>query len=293
MENNNQIQQAEDRQVQISDYLQAPRKKRKNYVIFASNNDFNPGLTDSIVGFVRKSFPQLAISHPQTGRELARQFGRNISLLLIDHEFTGNDDIFKLIDTLKTRRSNEIIPVIFLTKNPTNLIESYHKSLLKYQAYDDYLVYTKDSKQKILSRIKSGIDNQNKRQKRRFSFGLKCTFFHLEKGKIFQGSIEDLSRHGAYLVSHASLLFREGDQLKISMTTSDILPINEGDFLKLSAKVRRVFIGGNHANVSFEYVSDNQSARLTKFLASLVSNQMGKETAKLKAKAAQEKKERS
>lgn len=275
----------DDRQAQITDYLQAPRKKRKNYVILALPDGFNQDITNAIVSYVRKNFPQLAISHPETTRELTRQFGRNISLLVIDHDFEQGEGVFELIKTLKEKRNTERIPVLFMTKHPSKLVATYHKMLLPYQETDDYVSYSKDSTQKILSRIKNGVELSGKTKTRRFSINHTVSFFHLDTNQTFEGKIVDLSIHGAELIAKNSILFREGEQLKISIPTLRILNSSMGEFLKLSARVRRVFIGGNHAGISFEYVSEVQNARLTEFVVNFATKRMSESTQKLKAKA--------
>ena len=278
----------DDRQAQITDYLQAPRKKRKNYVILAIPEGFSDEIINRIVSFTRKNFPGLAISHPENKKELQRQLGRNISLLVLDDEFCPNDEVFELVKNLKEKRSDEVIPVLFLTKNPSKLVQSYHKVLLPYQETDDYVDYRKDSYQRLTSKLKTGINQEAKRKSRRFPLNHNINFFHLDRNETLEGKLVDISVHGAKIVATGDLLFSEGDQLKLSIPTNVGAPeANEyGDFLKLSARVRRVFIGGNHAGICFAYVSDVQNARLTKFIVAVASRKMDQSTRALKAKAA-------
>lgn len=292
--NNAPPTKTEDKQAHITDYLQAPRKKRKNFVILAIPKGFESELVTTIVGFIRQHFPQLAISHPESKKELTRQFGRNISLLIIDHEFaTGEHAVLKLIRSLKVKRKEEVIPVLFLTKNPAKLIAGYHKILLPYQEADDYIVYKKDSKQKLLSRIRSGIDATDARKSRRFKIDHEIMFFHLDQTGSIRGKLVDISVHGAQIIANNSILFKEGDQIKISIPIGNKVHSEFGDFLKISARVRRVFIGGNHAGISFEYVSENQNIRLTKFVVACATSQMSATIQNLKNQAAVDAKNRT
>ena len=79
-ENDSKPAVGEERQNNITEYLQTPRRKRKNYVILAMAEGFSHDLLVAISGHVRKSFPHLALSNPKSGKEFSRQFGRNISL---------------------------------------------------------------------------------------------------------------------------------------------------------------------------------------------------------------------
>jgi len=46
-----------------------------------------------------------------------------------------------------------------------------------------------------------------------------------------------------------------------------------GDYLKLTAKVRRVFIIGDLAGISFEHLSEAKILALTEYLISMVAGQ--------------------
>jgi hypothetical protein len=65
----------------------------------------------------------------------------------------------------------------------------------------------------------------------------------------------------------------------------DYLPSSKGDFLKLSAKVRRVFIGGTQAGISFEHLSEQQILQLTQFLTDMVNDQMARKAAATKSRS--------
>ncbi len=267
----------------IEEYLQGPRKKRKNYVIFALGERFDKDLTSAMDSYVRKSHPQLAQSSPKTPDELKRQFGRNISLLVISDDFTEKTLLMSLIKTLKEKRRSEVIPVLFLTREAEQLVTLYHKELLLYHEADEYIVYPGVPRQQIMSRLKSGIETQNHRRSRRYSVNLPLTFFHLNMSEHIDGQLIDVSMHGAVINAEENVIFRLGDQMKLNIPISNYISYPNGDFIKISARVRRVFIAGNRAAISFEHVTDNQAHLIGQLLLAIVDRQFSRQTQKLKA----------
>ncbi|SMF67153.1 PilZ domain-containing protein [Pseudobacteriovorax antillogorgiicola] len=282
----------EKKQSKIEDYLTGPRRKRKNYVIFALGDNFDMDLAQAMEQFVKKTYSTLSTSMPQSPQELSRQFGRNISLLVIDDEFDDIHVVLGLVKALKEKRRNELIPVLFLTRNAPELVNLYHKELLLYHETDEYIVYTGMARTRIFNRIKTGVEDQNRRRSRRYNVFIPVSFFLLSKDLMIEGHIIDLSLHGAVLESDAEIIFRVGDQVKLSIPVSDHLDHHHGDFIKVSAKVRRVFISGTKVSVSFEYVTDNQNHLLTQFLTSVVGRQLNRQALRVRsALAAQHKHE--
>lgn len=270
----------------IEAYLQGPRKKRKNYVIFALGDKFDKDLGFAMESFVKKDYPQLAISTPRTADELTRQFGRNISLLVINDEFVDKPTVMNLIRALKEKRRNETIPVLFLTRDAEDLVRIYHKELLLYHESDEYIVYPGNARQQVMARIKAGVDNQNQRRSRRYSVNIPASVFHLNKNSTIDGKIVDLSMHGAVVSADKDIIFRPGDQVKISVPIFEYIQYEYGDFIKISAKVKRVFISGNKVAISFEHVTDNQAHLIGQLLLAIVSKQFSRQTAKIKAQYA-------
>lgn len=274
----------EAKRSKIEDYLTGPRKKKKNFVIFAFGKGFNRDLGLSMEGFVKKNYPTLSTSRPKDAHELSRQFGRNITLLVIDDEFDELPVVMSLVKALKEKRRAETIPVIFLTKNAVELVNLYHKELLLYHETDEYMVYPGMARSHIFNRLKTGVENQNKRRSRRYSVNVPVTFLHLAKDTKIRGHIVDLSLHGAVIASSSEIIFKVGEQVKLSIPVEEHIDHNRGDFIKVSGKVRRVFISGTKVSVSFEHVTDNQLKQLTMFLSSVVSKQLHRNSGRLKAK---------
>ena len=247
---------------------------------------------DSKEQFVKKTYPTLSTSSPRSPQELSRQFGRNISLLVIDDRFDDIHVVLGLVKALKEKRRSETIPVLFLTKSAPDLVNLYHKELLLYHETDEYIVYPGMPRPRIFARIKTGIEDQNKRRSRRYTVFIPISFFLLSKDMLIDGHIIDLSMHGAVIESEAEIIFRVGDQMKVSIPIGDHIDHHSGDFIKLSARVRRVFISGTKVSMSFEHMTENQSNMLMRFLTSVVGNQLSRQAARVRsALAAQHKHE--
>lgn len=256
----------------VADYLQAPRRKRKSYVIMAlgrGTQDMGAGIET----FVRGSFKGVAVAQPRTIDELRKNFARQIVLLVIDDEFVELPAALELIKELKSRRSTSAVPVLFLTRQPETLIEGYNKTLSAYQESDDYLLYPKAEMSHIYSKVRTGLVSSYKRRSRRYKIDLELQYFLLADDQMHKGRLIDLSIHGGLMKAEDQRIFRVGEQLKVHIPIADILEPTTGDFLKISAKVRRVFIGGTQAGISFEHVSDAQLFRLTQYLTGTVDSQ--------------------
>ncbi|RYF30578.1 MAG: PilZ domain-containing protein, partial [Cytophagaceae bacterium] len=186
--------------------------------------------------------------------------------------FADRAHMMSLIKTLKEKRRDENIPVLFLTKDAEALIKAYHSTLLVYRESDEYLVYTDTTLPQILSRVKNGIDAKNRRKSRRYPVSLPITYFHLTHNTLTDGRIIDLSMHGALLTAGQNTIFRLGDQVKLNIPVSQFLHMPDGDFIKISGRVRRVFISGNQVAISFEHVSDKQTQLIGQLLIAIAQD---------------------
>lgn len=287
MANDTLDKKAEDKasQNKLEAYLQGPRKKRKNYVILALGDNFDRSIASGLDSYVKRTYPALAISTAKNLDELTRQFGRNISLLIINDTFAERETVMKTIRALKEKRRDETIPVLFLTKDAEALIESYHKDLLLYRESDEYLVYPSTSLPQILSRVKNGIDAKNRRKSRRYPVNIQTTYYHLTHDRLSEGRLIDLSLHGALFAADPTTIFRLGDQIKINIPSSEYMHLPTGDFIKISGRVRRVFISGNQVAVSFEHVSEKQSELIGQLLLSIVGRNFSHQTNRMKAQS--------
>ena len=269
-------------QNKIEDYLTGPRKKRRSYVIFALGRNFDRDIAAGLNQFINKYHSAHATSHPRNINELTRQFGRNIALLVIDDEFDDIDVLLRIVKAFKDKRRNEVIPITFLTKRPGLLIEKYHEILAPYHENDDYFVYERERLAKLYERIKQGIENRNARRSRRYKVNIPINFYRLSTDSWLNGTIIDMSLHGALIKTTQDTIFKPSDQLKLQIPVDGLIAGCTSDFLKLSAKARRIYISGNQIAASFEYVTENQQALLTKLISAMVQNQFKRQSAILR-----------
>ena len=267
------------RQGGVADYLSAPRKKRKSYIVMAFGKSMPTDLTGPVNGFVRATFKNLAFSLPVTMEELGRQAARNISLLIIDDEFAPREELLGLLKRIKEKKSGSIVPILFLTRDPEGLVSAYNKVLLPYHEVDEYVAYVGATQGQVFSRIKAGVDNNNRRRSRRYRVEIPMTYQVLGDDKVFAGRLLDLSVHGALIKSDEGRVFKLRDQVKVHLPVSDLLLPTFGEFLRLSAKVRRLHISGDRVGISFEFLSESQTTVLTKFVTELVQIQMTRKPA--------------
>ena len=269
----------------VAEYLSENRKKRKSYVLLALGKSIPPDLAAGMEGFIRSQYKGMAIAQPKSPADLTKQLGRQVVLLIYDDEFTTLEDGLKLISDMKRRKGASPVPVLFLTRQPEALIESYNKLLLPFHEADEYLNLTRATPAHVYSKIKIGMVNKNRRRSRRYKIDMSIKFMSLVKDEWVNANLIDLSMHGAMLKADESRIFRPGEQIKIEVPIADYLPPDQGDYLKLSAKVRRVFISGNSAGLSFEHLSERQSTSLTKLLTEIVNGQQARRATLARAKA--------
>ncbi len=273
----------------VVDYLQAPRKKRRSYVLVACGRNIPQDLQSQIDHFLKSQFKNYAISYPKSPEDLIKQFARQVKLLVYDDEFIESEEgnaALALIEELKKKKGNAPVPVLFLTRSPERLIDGYGKVLLPYQEADDFVDYERMGAAHVFSKIRASLGSTNRRRSRRYKVDLELAYFLLNKDAFFPGHLVDLSIHGGLIKSDDQRTFHVGEQIKLHIPVAEFLAPTEGDFLKLSAKVRRVFIGGSQAGISFEFVTDKQLLMLTRFLTEMVNLQNARRLQAMRAKAA-------
>ncbi len=270
----------------VADYLAAPRKKRKSYVLMALGRSAGPDLSGGIEHYLRTNFKGVAVAAPKTPAELFKNFARQIVLLIFDDEFMDLDEGLAMIAELKRRKNSGQVPVLFLTRQPDKLIDAYNKTLAPFQEMDDYINHSRVEMSHILTKVRLGLTTNNRRRSRRYKIDMPLNYYLLTDDKMHTARLVDLSVHGGLLKTDDGKIFRLGDQIKLNIPVTDVLPTHAGDFLKLSAKVQRVFIGGTQAGISFEHVSETQLFTLTKFLTEFVNDQGARRVLAQKTRAA-------
>ncbi len=271
----------------VVDYLQAPRKKRKSFIVVATGAQTDPETTQAIVRYLKASYPKFSVATPQNSEEFLRQFSRNINLLIVEDTFAGLDATLDLVKTMKQKKSESAIPVLFLTKDPDALVHAYSKKLSLWHEVDEYIVPALNPRVYLYAKIKTGIEERYRRRSRRYKMNFPVTYTLLDYGdRRFKGQIVDLSVHGAQLVSSEGHLFNPRDQLIVHLPYSSYVSDGATDVIRLSAKVRRIFISGDRAGVSWEYLSDGKLELVSRMLTSVVDQSLGRQAAVTRSKIA-------
>ena len=260
----------------VVEYLQAPKKKRKNYCVLAIHS-IDPEVYSNIELHIKNNFPNITPVRMKDEEELSKYFNRQISLLVIDDDFAGIEKNMELVQTLKQKKLENGIPVLFFTSDPEALIQIYHDNLILYQEIDDYLTYRRMPTTQIIARVQEILESgvKSKRRSRRYKTDINVRFLNLAKDRYIQGSLLDISLHGCVLKTSETTVFGSRDQILIQLPVAGLLPVEwSGEFLQLSAKVQRVYMGGDRAALSWEYLSEIQRKNLVTFLTEMVNRQL-------------------
>lgn len=268
-------EQPKDAASALANYLKAPKKRKRSFVVLALNAGFDEDIGLNIETYVSEKF-NYGVLCPKNEKELKRAFARQLALIIIDDEFLDLKEILLLIKSLKEKKNAEVVPVMFLTREPEKLIKFYHEILLPYQESDEFVVYPGSPIKQILSRVKNGLERKSRRRSRRYNVDLPVQFSFLGEDKQYPGKFVDLSVHGALLKADGEnqKIFRVGRQLRITLDVSKYLIPTEGEFLKISAVVQRVFISGVEAGIRFEFLTERKNILLSQLLTDFVSKQM-------------------
>lgn len=263
----------EDRE-SISDHLQAPRRKRRNFVIVALSRGFDQELKSSIESYLKKNHSNISVAKPKNVKELKRFFARQIVLICIDDRFTSIDENINLVKSLKEKKKTEPAPALFFTEDEKSLIDKYRSTLPQYQEMDNYLLYKNMTNQQIFSRISEQLKKAPSRRKsRRYTVNLDVEFYDLKDAHMHKAKLVDLSLHGAALEIKSKKIFSKLDQISIRIPLKGVDRQKFKDFMKLSGKIRHVFIGGTRIGVSWEHMTEGQHRLLTEYLLNLVNKQ--------------------
>lgn len=271
----------------VVDYLQAPRKKRKNFVVVAVGQNGDQDAANAIVRFVKQAYPKYAVSTPQTAEEFVRQFSRNIILTVISDDFMDLDGTLDLVKLMKERKNESAIPVLFLTKNPDTLIHAYSKKLAAWHEVDEYIVPALTPRQYLFSKVKAGIEERYRRRSRRYKINFPITFTVLNEGdRKFKGTVIDLSVHGAQIQVHDGYIFTPRDQLIVHLPYGNYVKDAETDILRVAGKVKRIYISGDRAGISWEHLSDSKIENVSRMLTYIVDSSLARQAATTRARIA-------
>lgn len=275
------------KQKSIVDHLQAPRRKKKNYVTLALGNDIDSGLKQRIEYYIKLNHSNLSVIYVSDVKELAKMYTRQISLLIVSDSFVELGQKIEIIKRFKEKNRKSGMPVLFFTQDPDALTAVYNKKLMAYQEVDDFVVWDRKSDQHIFALIGSMLSQNHRfRRSRRFPVPFRVKYFDLRSSETYEGVLLDLSMHGALLQKHKlSPLLKDRDQLRVSIKLEGLSDLSHGESIHLSARVQRTAIGGEKAGISWEYMSEDKSTILLKLMTSVANGYMEKQSWAKKAEA--------
>lgn len=258
----------------IADFLQSPKKKQRNYIILALGSSLAAAAKDEVTGYLQSLSKAFVLVQPKTPEDLARQISRQIHLLVLDDTFAERGKLLKLVRFMKEKLTSAGMPVLFLTRDATNLAADYRRELMVHQEMDDFISLKGISGIEIIARIKQAIETRNRRRSRRFKVSLPVAYQMLGASQWTSCSLVDISLHGAQIVDPSpGAVFQLKSQIRMEIPVAAEIGSADGEILRLSARIRRVSLGGERAGVSFEYLNDRHVLALTKFVTALAADQ--------------------
>jgi hypothetical protein len=269
----------------VVDYLQAPRKKRKSYVVLATGPSVDQDTVQAIQRFMRTHYEKLSFVVVKSLEDLVKYSTRNIVLAIVDDRLSTRTETLNTIRRLKEQKNDGPMPTLFLTRESQELINEYQKILKVWHEVDEYIVVTEAARHAIFTKIKSGLEQRNQRRGRRYKVTIPIHFKLLDEGeKMFKGTILDFSIHGALLsVEEGAHHFALKDQILCHIPISQYIK-GDADVFRVSAKVRRVLISGDKAGISWEYISETKVATMTSLLTSIVDISLAKSASGTRAR---------
>lgn len=278
---NNKLKQDESltkskKKSKVSDYLKNPNAQKKPLVIIALEQDFNRQKFATLQGQVAKLKAEYEFLVAATPRDLLRKSHRNISLVIISDQFCEQNLMLGCLKELKLKKHANMFPILFLSADPKKLIDGYHQVLLAFHEIDEYLPLT-DFKPSLLNqRIEECLTPQQQRRAKRYKVDEPIKLYHLQADETTPASLIDISLYGAKVDGKKNDLFNLRDQVRLIIPIVRTIGYNSGEFLRLSARVRRVHLSGTTVAVAFEHVNDSQTVVLAKLLAYYLNRGLSK-----------------
>ena len=128
----------------------------------------------------------------------------------------------------------------------------------------------------IEERIEKALDTRDARRSRRFVTNITVRFTSLRSSDSKEGKIVNMSVHGGLLQIEKTTSLQPREQLRLKVPVGPFLPKEHGEFLSLSCRVERVFLGGGQAAISWSHLSEAQFFVLTTFVLQLAGQQAAK-----------------
>ena len=258
------------------EHLQAPRRKRRNYVFLAFGSDVEKGIHLKIEQFVNLNFPMMTVYPVHSVEDLEKLASKQVNLLIVSDGFAPSDKIMPLLKFFKESNTQTGSPVLFLTRDEATLISRYHKDLAPYQESDDYLNLSHMTEKHLLTKVHERLNPKlPQRRARRFPVNLRVRYSDLRTGKMYSGVVEDLSAYGCLLAKEpSSPQFTKFDQVRIYIPNDGYFPKNLGDSIPFFAKTSRVLLGGDRTGLAWSQLSEDKHAIIFKILSEMIERRL-------------------
>lgn len=251
----------------VSDYLNNPNAQKKPLVIIALEPDFNRQKFATLQAQVVKLKGEYEFFVATTPKDLLRKSHRSISLVIISDQFCEQNLMLGCLKELKLKKHANMFPILFLSADPKKLIDGYHNTLLAFHEIDEYLPLTDFKPSLLFQRIEECLTPGQQRRSKRYKVDEPIKLYHLQTDETSSAKLIDISLYGAKVDGKKNDLFNQRDQVRLIIPIARTIGYNSGEFLKLSARVRRVHLSGTTVAVAFEHVNDSQTVTLAKLLA--------------------------
>ena len=271
----------------VVEHLQAPRRKRKSFVVMAAGPSIDSDTINAVNRFMKSQYPKISFVVLNSLADLVKYSSRNIILALVDDELENRSTTLQTIGKIKEKKTDGPMPTLFMTRDGTALVKDYRTELSRWHEVDEYIDLHESPRHALFTKIRGVLENKNPRRSRRFKVSMPVAFQVLDYGeKLFEGTLLDLSIRGALLsVNDGIHNFSAKDQLLIHLPIGRFID-SAADVFRVSGKIRRVMISGTKAGITFEYMSDEKTTSLTAIVASIVDQSLAKSAAATRAKIA-------
>ena len=236
-------------------------------IIMLFGEEFSLGLKTLIRSKVEKIAKGFNILNPSTLADFSRASNNPIRIAIVEDSYAPIDCLLVELREIRKVHEESAIPLVFLTKSPLELTAAYHRYLLMYRKVDRYIDYGKLSPDEVISAIEQCLEIKGgqPRRMRRYHLSIPITYSVFE-GKEQAGVCLNLSISGALLRLERTRDFKIHEQIVVQFSTRGILPPKEGEFMRLSAKVRRTVEGVSEVGVSWEYATYYQIEKLNDYI---------------------------
>ena len=239
------------------------------YTLALINDQLAPEIQALIKNSVQKKLGPKKLLIPKKSEHLSYVKNYKFKVLIIDENIASLDEVMNIALYLKKKMFNEGAPILFLTKDPDKLIAKYKEVLLPFTEQDEFFHIGEEDLEVLASRITNFLDTSLlRRRSLRIPLDIMAGFRTVNQLEYTPIKILNISLHGALILFFENKTIKAGTQVLIQMPVSGLLPAKFGEILRLSAKIRRVKIDGQHAGVSWENSSEEQFIKLTKFILS-------------------------